>query len=388
MSATTNLLYNITGTATQTLLLTHPNASFAWVGFAEGPGFIYAAGFAGNRSLIYRVTILPDATALAAPTVAGELPTGETVRTIKGYLGTLSIGTDLGVRFASIASTGDLTIGALITTTSAVQNFEPSGRFVWYGLSNYDATSTGLGRLTPTTFTEPLVPAYASDIMATAQGAVLSIAIVGSTRIFTVSGVGVYVEGTNKVASGNLVGGRIAFGIGDSKVGMYVELRTQPLAGSVTVAVGADGGTPVSISGSSSAGTTRPDNPLNVGQVRAEFFELTTTLNRDAVTTTGPVVTRLTLRAYPAPTRAFTLTVPLILHSRVLDVEGNDFSYDVAAERAYIEGLLTAQTLTTFQLGTASSSVLIDDVVWVPIKPTGDRRDFDGTLVVELKAVA
>lgn len=388
MAANGNALYNITSATTQTLILTHPNTSFAWVGFAEGPGYIYAAGYAGNKSLIYKLTIQTDGTALASPIVAGELPTGETVRTIKGYLGTLSIGTDLGVRFATLSASGDLTIGALITTSAPVMNFEPAGRFVWYALTNYDATSTGLGRLTPTTFTEPLVPSYASDVMAAAQGTVLSIAIVGNTRIFTVSGVGVFVEGTAKVASGTLTSGRIAFGIGDSKVGMFLELRTAPLAGSVTVQVAGDSGNPLSVGGSTAVNSTRPDNPLNLSQLRAEYFETTLTLTRDTVVTNGPVVTRSTLRAYPAPTRSFTFTVPLILHTQIRDAEGNDYFYDVAAERAFLENLLLNQTLVSYQQGRQSYSVLVDDLIWIPIKPTGDRRDFDGTLVAELKAVS
>lgn len=387
MSANGNALYNITSGAAQTLILTHPNTDFSWVGFAEGPGFIYAAGYSGNRSLIYKITIQADGTALSAPIVAGELPTGETVRTIKGYLGTLSIGTDLGVRFATISAAGDLTIGALIKTTSPVFNFEPADAYIWYAMSNYDATSTGLGRLSPGVFTDTLVPAYASDLMASAQGAVLSISTQGSRRCFTVSGVGVFVESASKVPSGNLTSGKVTFGIGDPKVAMFLDLRHTPLAGSISVALSTDGGTPVTSGTSNSAGSTQPVYPINLAQSRGETFETTLTLTRDTVITAGPTITRATLRAFPAPTRSFTMVAPILMHSVVQDVNGNDVYCDVEAERVFLEGLMTAELLVTFQQGSATYSVLVDDITEVPIKPSRDRTGFDGTLVLFLKDV-
>jgi hypothetical protein len=387
MAANGNALYNITSTTTQTLILTHPNTDFAWVGFAEGPGYIYAAGYSGNRSMIYKITIQTDGTALASPIVAGELPTGETVRTVKGYLGTLSIGTDLGVRFATISSTGDLTIGALIKTTSPVFNFEPADAYVWFAMSNYDSVSTGLGRLSPTVFTDTLVPAYATDLMASTQGTVLSISTQGSRRCFTVSGVGVFVESTSKVASGTLTSGKVTFGIGDPKVAMFLDLRHLPLAGSVSVALATDGGNPVPAGTSDVAGSTQPVYAINLAQARGETFETTLTLTRDTVVTSGPTVTRSTLRAFPAPTRSFTMVVPILLHSRVLDVNDSDTFYDVEAERVYLEGLMTGEQLVTYQQGTATYSVLVDDIIEVPIKPSADRTGFDGTLVLLLKDV-
>jgi hypothetical protein len=254
-------------------------------------------------------------------------------------------------------------------------------------MSNYDSVSTGLGRLSPTVFTDTLVPAYATDLMAAAQGTVLSISTQASRRCFTVSGVGVFVESTSKVTSGTLTSGKVTFGIGDPKVAMFLDLRHLALAGSVSVALATDGNNPVTAGTSNVAGSTQPVYAINLAQARGETFETTLTLTRDTVVTSGPTVTRSTLRAFPAPTRSFTMVVPILLHSRVLDVNESDTFFDVEAERVYLEGLMTGEQLVTYQQGTATYSVLVDDIIEVPIKPSADRTGFDGTLVLLLKDV-
>lgn len=387
MAANLNSIYNITSGATPTALLTHANTDFTWVGFAEGPAHIFAAGYSGARSLIYKISIQPDGTALAAPSVAGELPTGESIAAIKGYAGVLLIGTNLGVRTASIDSTGNLSIGPLIATTSTVLNFEPTDRFVWYGLTNYDSASSGMGRLDLSKFTSPLVPAYASDLMATGQGAVLSISTNQSRKIFTVSGLGVFVEGTTLVPSGTLTSGRITYGIADDKVAMYLDLRTTPLVGTIDANLAYNGGTAGLIGSHNQAAQIRPSYPVPAGQPRGEFFELTLTLNRAVATTTGPTLTRYTLRSYPAPNRSFTFTVPLILHNTVDDLNESPENYDVSAERAFLEDLCKTQALVTYQEGDQSYTVLLDDFIWIPIKQNNRLSNYEGTFVAQLKEV-
>jgi hypothetical protein len=74
-------------------LFTHPNTNFAWVGFAAGQKpYFTVLGFAGNKSLIYKTVIKADGTELEIPTVAGELPLGEVIQTVDGYLGFIAIG--------------------------------------------------------------------------------------------------------------------------------------------------------------------------------------------------------------------------------------------------------------------------------------------------------
>ena len=80
-------------------LYTHPNTNFNWVDFAGGQSHIYCAGYAGNKSLIYKTQIKADGTSLDIPTVAGELPQGEVVSSIESYLGYIFLGLTNGFRF-------------------------------------------------------------------------------------------------------------------------------------------------------------------------------------------------------------------------------------------------------------------------------------------------
>jgi hypothetical protein len=147
-----NVLVNVTGGATEKILLTHPNTAFRWTAVGEGPGNIYAAGFAGDKGLIYKTQILADGTDLALVTVAGELPDGEIPRSVQGYLGFLLVGTDKGLRLMSLDTNGNIaSSGKVIPTTSPVYALEPQDRYVWYGLTNYDTSVSSPTRSRPPT---------------------------------------------------------------------------------------------------------------------------------------------------------------------------------------------------------------------------------------------
>lgn len=373
-------------TAVTGLLYTHPNASFTWVGFAEGQGNIYAAGYAGDKSLIYRTTIRPDGTALDIPVVAGELPDGEIVRAIQGYLGFLLVGTDRGVRFGTTDGNGNVTFGALIQTstgtTSPVRCFEPQDRFVWFGYSPYDATSTGLGRLDLSVFTQPNTPAYASDLMVTGQGAVLACVTFGNRRAFAVSGVGFYVESTVPVASGTLDSGLITYGIHDNKVPMYVETRCNPLVGSYSVAIAVNGGAFTALGTTSTAGLTA--SVFSAGQQQANRFELRLTLTAGA---TAPVVSRLVLRSYPAAPSGEIFVVPVLLYEQV-EVGDQIRTFNPLTELTFLRSIITDHRLVTYQEGADNHSVFIDDFMWYPSHLTMDGTFWDGTCVLKMKSLA
>lgn len=171
-----------------TALYTHPNTEFNWVGFAGGQNAIYAAGYAGNKSLIYKINIKTDGSGLDVPLVAAELPMGEVVTTIDAYLGYVVIGLTTGLRFCSSDSDGNLVVGPLIETGTSVNAFAAVGQYVYFGWTNYDTTSTGIGRLDIATQIVTNQPAYASDLMVTGQGAVVDIHEFDNKPVFTVSG--------------------------------------------------------------------------------------------------------------------------------------------------------------------------------------------------------
>lgn len=385
MAASSASIYNITGAgALPAALFTHGNASFAWVGFAEGTGQIYAAGYAGDKSWIYRCAVKTDGTALDAPVVAGELPSGEIVRSITGYLGYVVIGTDRGVRFAQATGSGDLVIGALIPTTSAVSCATGQDRFVYFAWTNYDGTSTGLGRLDLTVFTATLTPAYASDLMVTAQGAVSSVATFQSRRVLCVSASGVWVEQTVKVASGTLDSGAITYGLPDVKAGMFLDLSAEPLVGSITASVSSDGSTFGALGGLTTTGAT--STVLNVNQLRARTFETRMTLARaSSADTVGPTLDRATLRAYPVPTIGKLFVVPILLHEEVVLSGGTVVHYDVARELERFDSLANSRALVNYSEGSLSYQVFVDSINFIKHHRSTNKATWNGTMIAKLK---
>lgn len=383
MAANGSSIFNITSGAAPAALYTQPNSDFAWVGFAEGQAAIYAAGFSGDKSLVYRTAIKADGTALDVPVIAGELPDGEIVRSIGGYLGFVVLGTDKGVRFCATDAAGNLTIGTLIRTNSPVRCFEGQDRFVWFGWSNYDTVSTGLGRLDLSTFIASLTPAYASDLMATGQGAVTSVVTFGDVRIFTVSGVGVFGQTADLVASGTLDSGLISYGLSDPKIAVYVDVRLSDTAGGNRVHFAVDGGGFMQI-----GERLDDDTPFQVGQLTGEQFEIRNELLRSTLTTTGPTVARVTLRAYPKPTRGEIFTVPLMLDEKVLDRAGGEVRVDVDAALRDVLRLQDTRSLVVYQVGSESHTVLVDDTQYLYRSRTSDGKAWNGTLLARLKKLA
>lgn len=391
MVASGTSLYNVTDlvgpAALPAALYTHPNIGWTWVGFAEGPSALYAAGFAGDKSIIYRCAVKPDGTALDTPIVAGELPDGEVVRSIQGYLGFLLIGTDRGVRVAAMDSAGNLQFGRLIATNSPVYCFEPQDRFVWFGWTNYDAVSTGLGRLDLSVFTEPLVPAYASDLLVpTVQGAVLSVVTFQNKRVFTGAGIGVGVESANRVPSGTLDSGALSYGIVDDKIAVFADVRHAllPSGASIGVAMSVNGDTFTTLG----VGTiTDTGKTFNANSRRGETFELRLTLNRGTDITTSPTVKRETLRSFPSVNRGEQFLLPIRLAEEYEPRDGGSVTYlkDLAAARQSLFALALAPQVVQYQEGFDTWSVLVKDVTWKPDRLM--KTGWSGTATLRLLTV-
>lgn len=389
MIAIGTILYNLTTNALPAALLTE-KAGFTWVGFAEGQTQIYAAGYSGDKSRIYRTSIKADGTGLDVPIIAGRLPSGEIVRSIHAYLEYIVIGSDLGVRFCAVNTDGSLTIGALIPTTSPVYCFDAQDRFIWYGLTNYDSISSGLGRLDLTTFTSTLTPSYASDLMATGtaaspiQGAVRSVKTFGNYRIFTVDGHGLYAELlSTPVASGNLVTGWIGYDLSDPKVAVFLSIMHEPLNGTIAASLATDGGAVVPVGTSTVVNTTAPANLFQTNQSKGLQYQLTFTLTPSA--NVSPKLSRWTLLMYPAPSRSSQYMVPIILRPTVT-VSGQDKYVDVVAEKAHLEGLLKSQNVVTYQTGNESHQVVMFDKQWLPEYLT-EAGDWQGIFLAILNEI-
>lgn len=390
MAANGNSIYNVIASgAAPSALYTHANTDFAWVGFAAGPRHIFAAGYSGDKSLVYRIALKEDGSGLEVPTaaLADGLPDGEIIRSIDSYLGFVLLGTDNGVRFATANDDGTLSVGALIETSGAVRCFEGQGRFVWFGWTNYDSTSTGLGRLNLQEILPSGAPAYASDLMTSTQGNVLSVCTFGDKRVFAVSGSGIYAEEDTKVATGTIDSGLITYGLPDPKVAVYLDLRHEPLEGTVSVYVAADRSDFTRAGVSSQSDSTAP-TALPVGQLEGETHEVRLELARSASDTeTGPDVTRWTLRSFPAPLRGRTMILPILVHEKMVYRDG-DITGDPESDLAYLHSLVALQDLVRLQDLSNTHSVKVEDTEFVRWQPTADYRHWQGTCRVKVKEPA
>ena len=378
MAAGSGKLYNVTTTgALPTALLDLSSRNFTWVDICGGQSQIYAAGYAGDKSLIYRTAIKSDGTSLDVPIVAGELPDGEIVRSIGSYLGYIMLGSDRGVRFCSVNADGSLTIGGLILSDAPVYCFEGQDRFVWYGLSNYNNNASGLGRMDLTTFTTPLVPAYAADIMSYSTGTIRSVVTFNNKRYFTVDGYGLVAESSVPVPSGSFVSGVISYGISDPKVAMYLDIKHEPLKGSIQVGIVADKSDQyidvnnANIIGTSSvAGSVSPSHAFPCGQLSGENFQVVIKLISDG--TNSPILTRWTLRSYPTPVRTAQWDVPILIYPTIT-LGDKDWAQDSDAEIQFLVGLHQNQNIVTLQVSDTSYQVVMYDYQWLP-----DALDIQG----------
>jgi len=393
MVAGGGILYNVIAPGALTgpdTLLDLSARNFTWVDICGSPNQIYAAGYSGDKSYIYRTDIKPDGTALTVPTVAGQLPDGEIVRSLGEYLGYILIGTDLGVRFCSANADGSLVIGSLIKTYDAVYCFEGQDRFVWFGYSNYDNRS-GLGRLDLTAFTSTLSPAYASDIMGPASGTVRSVVTFLGKRVFAVDGFGIYAEMLNTpVDQGTFASGVIAYGISDPKVAMFLDIKHEPLNGTITAAIVADqndsdleADTASTLGVSATQGSVSPANAFPCGQLRGENFQVLFTLK--PTNNVSPVLNRWTLRSYPAPVRTAQWDVPILLFPTI-NAGDKDWSFDVQAEVDFLTDIHKNQNIVTLQISDATYQVVMYDYQWIP-EAIGEDGNPRGTFYAQLREI-
>ena len=166
-----NFVYEMPSSATNfnqaVLAYTHPSTSFVFSSITESGTAIYIAGYEGIKSSIFKFSL--DSTTGAMPTLtsaitAAEMPVGETINKIYEYLGYMMIGTNKGIRVASIGTDGSLTYGPLIVELEhGCYDFAARDRFVWCA-SGVSTVEPGLIRIDLSNEIETLRFAYANDL--------------------------------------------------------------------------------------------------------------------------------------------------------------------------------------------------------------------------------
>ena len=366
------------------------DTAFRFVGVATGQNAVYAAGFSGKKSLIYKITIKADGT-LDTGVVALELPTGEVVTAISGYLGSILVGTNRGVRYCSTDTNASLIAGQLIPTSGAVQKFASNDRFAYFTWTDYDGKSSGLGALDLSVFIAPNTPAFATDLMHTSTAVVNSVVVFddpvtpyATKRMFALSGVGIIVQDSdNLVASGEVETGTWRWGIPDRKFIAKIDTRSAPLVGSITSYLKIDDGEYEPAGTWAEAGDT--ENSFDGSDSKAIEASFKFVLERSTATT-GPTFTRWMARAYAAPFRSQVFSIPILLHKSIT-VRGKEYYFDVDEEQTFFDGLIESPRIITLQIGSFTHNVILEDIVWEPVDSVGNSWAFEGTLVVTLRSV-
>jgi hypothetical protein len=401
-------IYELTGTkgtsrALPTPIYTHPNSDWTWSSISEGGSAIYAAGYLGGNSAIYKFVL---STAGVMPTltsgiVAAQLPIGEIVYKIESYLGYLMIGTNKGMRVATISdTTGDLSYGPLIfEDTNGVRDFAFRDRFVW-------ATGTvngypGLYRIDLGTEIESLRFAYAEDAyLNTATGYATSVDFIGNTDqiAFTTSGSnGIAVQSATVLStSGSITTGKIRFSTLEPKNYKRLIARGSFTSGDFTLsslATGTNGLDTQFDHISYNSGVNAVEITTSQPEVAQEFLAYKFTFSRDTtITTAGPTFKGYQAKATIATPRNRVIKFPVYCFdietdrfNTVVGFEGRAFERIQLLEEIEKTGdVLTWQDLTTGE----SRQAVIEEVTFMRMTPPDKRFDgFGGVIEITVRTV-
>jgi len=408
VGAVTNSVYELTGATGSALALptpiyTHPNTAWIWSSISEGGSAIYAAGYAGGNSAIYKFTLGTNGSmpVLTSGIIAAQLPIGEIVYKIESYLGYLMIGTNKGMRVAKISdTTGDLIYGPLIfEDTNGVYDFAFRDKYVW-------ATGTvngcaGLYRIDLDAEIENLRFAYAKDAyLTTVAGYATSVDFIGNSNqlAFTTSGSnGIAIQSATVLASsGSISTGKIRFSTLEPKNYKRLIARGSFTSGTLTLSSLATnaGGTDVQFD---HIGYGLEVEPVEVTtsqpEVAQEFLAYKFTFDRDATdTTAGPTFKGYQAKATIASPRNRLIRFPVYCFdietdrfNTVVGFEGRAFERIQLLEEIEKTGdVLTWQDLTTGE----SRQAVIEQVTFTRMTPPDKRFDgFGGIIEITVRTV-
>jgi hypothetical protein len=382
---------------------THPDTDWNWTAIVEGPQAIYASGYRGNNSSIFKFTL---STVGVMPTLtnavtAADFPDDEHVTALGVYLGTyIMIGTNKGVRVGIIDGNGDISYGPLTyekTDVLHTLSFAFKDRFAYATITNAIDGKSGLIRIDLSQEVEPGRYAYAKDLSSGVTGDCRAVAFIGDTgrAAFAVATSGVYFEHpTNKTPTGFLDTGYIRYATIEKKYFKLIKPRFDtPMFGTCAIAtkeIDGDINSIITIAGTTPALNT--DLATNVTQPQEELAFRFIFARSSTDATKGPVFDGYQVKSLPAVTRARQLTIPLVNYDFESDRYGIQNGYE---GRAFIrlqelEDLEAAGDTIVVQDFTTGEQVvgLIEQLSFERTTPA-DRRysGFGGIMYVSIRTV-
>ena len=369
-----------------------------WSSIAEGRGAIYVAGYAGDKSAIFKIT--PDSTgALGAAVSVADIPRGETVRAIFGYLGTfLAIGTSRGVRIAAIADDATIVYGPLVfNTTNPVTSFAARDSYIWAGVKAGIGGASGTYRIYLGALLDDGSYPYATDIIASGTtGAVDSLAFFPSSAqlFFSVYGSGVWLQhATQLVSEGTLTTATVNWGTLEKKAWKRVRVETGTLAGNIEVYADAiEGRTQITTLTDTNAYNT--DFDLSAAYPTTQVNgQLAFTLYRNATTlSTGATLKGYAIKAIPSPTRSRLIQLPLMCYD--FESDRRNTRYGTLGGAKYrlnaLEAIESAGSTVLVQDFTSGENfdAVIEEIAFSRMTPpSANNENFGGIITITMRTV-
>lgn len=415
-----NVIYEIPttggGGALPTATYTHPNTSWVWTSITESGGAIYAAGYVGHNSAIFKFTL--DTTTGAMPVLAygvtaAQMPEGEIIyATYVHLMAYMAIGTNKGVRIASIDNlTGNLTYGPLIIhTDNPVRDFTARNGTIYCATS---LSHTDEGEAYAGTYAIDLsneidnlryaysTHVYSEDVQGEATGIcflgtsnrIAFLAATASATVKPLSTLGLFVESATELyPSGWVQTGYIRYNTLEPKNFKRIYAHGDYTYGSLTLASRALDKTLYDIM-TYDAVIGTPESTITMPIGAQDALGLRFTLYRDATDNSkSPVFTGYQLKAVPASPRSRIIKVPLLCYdvetdkyNSTLGYEGR--AYDRLAALEDIEATGDVVTWQDFRTG-ETQQCLIEEVLFTSITPPDKKlTGFGGIISLTIRTV-
>lgn len=304
---------NIAVPGVMTAVYFHPSVGWTYSDVTDGPGGILFSGYGDGTSHIQRITLDVDGSVptLSGATTLAILPSDEKALRINSLAGSMvCILTNMGVRVAVSQAGGDLTYGPLFlerdleVPETVTPSLASAGRFWWLSFGD----ESKLWRIDSSTEIEEGIFAYASD-METSSAPVGVSARKGRAVVATLAGSVQYQHATSLCSSGYIQTGRIRYRTDELKTYHYVEVTSDPLAGSVTLDLLTDSDSEIRILTWDVQGRLLPPAQVPTANNIQRFMSVKLTLQRATNPVNGPVILGVRMKALPAarPQRLYTL---------------------------------------------------------------------------------
>lgn len=400
--------YSTTASAIGTALYTHPVDNFVYTSITSSGTAIYVAGYSGNQSNIQKFVL---STAGVMPTLtsaitAAEMPSGERIFKIYYYLGYMLIGTDKGVRVATVSDDGSITYGPLVfESEQPVYDFAARSRYVWCA-TNVDG-SPGTTRIDLGQPLGNLQFPYAWDVYyypetagnrITGRYTTACAFLNGTDRLaFTTNYSGsngsVYTEAASILCyQGTLRTGYVRYNTLENKIFKLLQARFDTTDGGLYIDSIDYSDNFVRI-GSFSQGAEVPEVNVNYPQSPQEYLGFQFTLIRSTSNTSaGPLFTGYQLKSLPAVPRQRLIQYPLACFDIEQDKYGvqvgyNGRAYDRMQALEEIENAGDTIKIQDFRTG-ESFIGLIEELDFINRTPTDKRfSGFGGVLLATIRSV-